>query len=437
MPYASRSGSETDGEAQPAARAGEKKHSGRRLRGYPKQLAVLQAKISSLTSQAGRLLSEQQQLREREEALYTHIQEQGEFVHDIVALLAQQQQQQQQHQEVPGSQPLAGPDTSDCSTREEAVLDALSQSAINDLRIQHALLLLGKGRAAGQAGSSGGAGCRGELRSTACLRAALTAENIAWARRASMGEVLALYRGRIMRAAFLLAHPGNRGLADSLEAVVAQVVTTHMLLFAAADKLVLQLSLVNCNTGRPAVASPDHFRQVAAALPLSPEQRQQLRSAFQVYTTRRAALIARLQPLARQMSALLTKGSACACHAQHPPTQPLPATDTTATAAAIAPPAHTAHTAAASSGTAAGAAGRCCCCCDGSAAAAAAGLSLEEAEQLAGLLRRYEAAVGQCRLLGRSLSWHWLNVLDVRQLATAAVAAYPMYLQPIQICAAT
>lgn len=169
----------------------------------------------------------------------------------------------------------------------------------------------------------------------------------------------------------------------------------------------------------------------------------------QVYTTRRAALIARLQPLARQMSALLTKGSACACHAhlltkgsacachaQHPPTQPLPATDTTATAAAIAPPAHTAHTAAASSGTAAGAAGRCCCCCDGSAAAAA-GLSLEEAEQLAGLLRRYEAAVGQCRLLGRSLSWHWLNVLDVRQLATAAVAAYPMYLQPIQICAAT
>lgn len=65
MPYASRSGSETDGEAQPAARAGEKKHSGRRLRGYPKQLAVLQAKISSLTSQAGRLLSEQQQLRER------------------------------------------------------------------------------------------------------------------------------------------------------------------------------------------------------------------------------------------------------------------------------------------------------------------------------------------------------------------------------------
>lgn len=59
-----------------------------------------------------------------------------------------------------------------------------------------------------------------------------------------MGEVLALYRGRIMRAAFLLAHPGNRGLADSLEAVVAQVVTTHMLLFAAGDKLVLQLSLV-------------------------------------------------------------------------------------------------------------------------------------------------------------------------------------------------
>lgn len=39
---------------------------------------------------------------------------------------------------------------------------------------------------------------------------------------------------------------------------------------------------VNCDTGRPAVASPDHFRQVAAALPLSPEQRQQLRSAFQV-----------------------------------------------------------------------------------------------------------------------------------------------------------
>jgi hypothetical protein len=56
--------------------------------------------------------------------------------------------------------------------------------------------------------------------------------------------VLALYRGRIMRAAFLLAHPGKQGLADSVEAVVDDVITTHMLLFAAADKLVLQLSLV-------------------------------------------------------------------------------------------------------------------------------------------------------------------------------------------------
>jgi hypothetical protein len=63
-------------------------------------------------------------------------------------------------------------------------------------------------------------------------------------------------------------------------------------------------------------------------------------------------------------------------------------------------------------------------------------LSLEEAEKLAALLAQYEACVGQCRLLGRSLSWFWLNTLSSRQLALAAVAAYPMYLQPIQICAA-
>jgi hypothetical protein len=116
-----------------------------------------------------------------EEALYASIQEQGEYVHDIVAVLAQQQQQQQQQQQgVQASQPLAGACSWDCSDREEQVLDALSQSAINDLRIQHALLVLGKGRSAGQGNGSGGSA--GELRSTACLRAALTADNIAWAR---------------------------------------------------------------------------------------------------------------------------------------------------------------------------------------------------------------------------------------------------------------
>jgi hypothetical protein len=39
---------------------------------------------------------------------------------------------------------------------------------------------------------------------------------------------------------------------------------------------------VNCDTGQQAVAPPDHFRQVAAALELSQEQQQQLRSAFKV-----------------------------------------------------------------------------------------------------------------------------------------------------------
>jgi hypothetical protein len=57
--------------------------------------------------------------------------------------------------------------------------------------------------------------------------------------------VTALYRGRIMRAAFLLAHPAKHGLAGSLESVVNDVITTHMLLYAAADKLLLQLSLVS------------------------------------------------------------------------------------------------------------------------------------------------------------------------------------------------
>jgi hypothetical protein len=112
--------------------------------------------------------------------LYASIQEQGDYVHDIVVLLAQQQQQQQG---VPASQPLQGTCSCDCSAREEQVLDALSQSAINDLRIQHALLLLGKGQPATQAnGSSGSRRSAGELRSTACLRAAVTADNIAWAR---------------------------------------------------------------------------------------------------------------------------------------------------------------------------------------------------------------------------------------------------------------
>jgi hypothetical protein len=106
-------------------------------------------------------------------------------VHDIVALLAQQQQQQQD--EVSGSHPPQDASCSpDCSDREQQVLHALSQSAINDLRIQHALLVLGKGRPAGQAAggsdSSSSSGRGGELRSTACLRAALTADNIAWAR---------------------------------------------------------------------------------------------------------------------------------------------------------------------------------------------------------------------------------------------------------------
>jgi hypothetical protein len=78
-------------------------------------------------------------------------------VHDIVAVLAQQQQQQQQG--MAALQPLAGACSCDCSDKEEQVLDALSQSAINDLRIQHALLLLGKGRPAGQA--NGGAGRQG------------------------------------------------------------------------------------------------------------------------------------------------------------------------------------------------------------------------------------------------------------------------------------
>jgi hypothetical protein len=39
---------------------------------------------------------------------------------------------------------------------------------------------------------------------------------------------------------------------------------------------------VNCDTGQQAVAPLDHFRQVAAALELSQEQQQQLRSAFKV-----------------------------------------------------------------------------------------------------------------------------------------------------------
>jgi hypothetical protein len=39
---------------------------------------------------------------------------------------------------------------------------------------------------------------------------------------------------------------------------------------------------VNCDTGQQAVPSPDHFRQVAAATQLTPEQQQQLRSAFKV-----------------------------------------------------------------------------------------------------------------------------------------------------------
>jgi hypothetical protein len=59
--------------------------------------------------------------------------------------------------------------------------------------------------------------------------------------------VTSLYRARIMRAAFLLAHPAKHGLADSLDSVVNDVITTDMLLFAAADKLVLQLSLVSCS----------------------------------------------------------------------------------------------------------------------------------------------------------------------------------------------
>jgi hypothetical protein len=64
-------------------------------------------------------------------------------------------------------------------------------------------------------------------------------------RSATLGEVTRQYRSRIMRASFLLAHPHKQGLADSIDSVVNEVITTHMLLFAAADKLVLQLSLVS------------------------------------------------------------------------------------------------------------------------------------------------------------------------------------------------
>jgi hypothetical protein len=65
MSHASGSSSESDGEAQPAAAAGESRPLVKRLRGYPKKVAVLQAKLCSLTAQAGQLLSEHQQLRER------------------------------------------------------------------------------------------------------------------------------------------------------------------------------------------------------------------------------------------------------------------------------------------------------------------------------------------------------------------------------------
>jgi hypothetical protein len=112
--------------------------------------------------------------------LYSSIQEQGEYVHDIVALLAQQQQDDDRGE-------VAGPCSSDCSAREEQVLHALSQSAINDLRIQHALLVLGKAGSAGQQGPCSSSRPASELRSTACLRAALTADNIAWARCVTTG----------------------------------------------------------------------------------------------------------------------------------------------------------------------------------------------------------------------------------------------------------
>jgi hypothetical protein len=155
-----------------------------------------------------------------------------------------------------------------------------------------------------------------------------------------------------------------------------------------------------------------------------------------VYTTRCAALIARLQPLAQQMSALLNKGCSCACHSHQLAATPPPAAAAAAAAAAINNPSPTA-----ASGDSSATVGvvscssssvpRCCGCAVSSSASSC--LSLEEAEALAGLLGQYEAAVGQWRLLGRSLSWHWLNTLSSRQLAQAAVAAYPMYLQPIQI----
>jgi hypothetical protein len=73
-------------------------------------------------------------------------------------------------------------------------------------------------------------------------------------RSATLAEVTAEYRSRIMRVAFLLAHPAKQGLADSIDAIVSNVITTHMLLFAAADKLVLQLALVSCTAEASASA---------------------------------------------------------------------------------------------------------------------------------------------------------------------------------------
>lgn len=109
----------------------------------------------------------------REEVLFANVQEQGEYLHNIAAVCMATQHQQRQPDDSSSSS-SSGHDLADSSPTTAGVADAVADAALTDLSVLQALQQVGCGPMRR---------CHSpELRTTACLRAALTEQGIHWAR---------------------------------------------------------------------------------------------------------------------------------------------------------------------------------------------------------------------------------------------------------------
>lgn len=111
----------------------------------------------------------------REEVLFANVQEQGEYLHNIAAVSITTQHQQRQPDDSTGSSSSSSSlDLADSSPTSAGVADAVADAALTDLSVLQALQQVGGGHTR--------RGHTPELRTTACLRAALTEQGIQWAK---------------------------------------------------------------------------------------------------------------------------------------------------------------------------------------------------------------------------------------------------------------